>query len=264
MLEVSNLILLKLGGSLITDKSKPFTVRKNVLRRICKEIHEARNEKKFSLIVGHGGGSFPHTSAQKYQTQKGYINKDSKKGFAIVQNDAAKLNRIVVQELINAGENAVSVQPSSACITKKGKIIDFYLISIKRMLKDDYIPVPYGDVGLDVVNGCCIISTEEIFNYLAKNLNAKKIILAGKVDGVYDSNRNIIKKITPGNFNEVKKYIGLSDGTDVTGGMILKVNKMLQLAKKGVNSIIINGLKKDAIKNALLGKDVKGTVIANE
>lgn len=257
----NELILLKLGGSLITDKLKPFTLREDVLKRLCTEIRDARQEKNIMLIIGHGGGSFPHTSATKYQTQKGYVNKESKKGFCVVCNDAAKLNRLVVEEIINAGENAISVQPSSSFITTKGKISKWPLDNIKKMLKDGYIPVPYGDAVLDNKHGCCISSTEEILSYLADKLGVKKIILAGKVDGVLNSNGKLIEKINHKNFNDVKKHIHGSDAVDVTGGMIQKVEEMLNLSKKGTTSIIINGLKPGLLKNALLGKDVRGTVI---
>lgn len=255
------IIFLKLGGSLITDKSKPFTLRQDILKRICKEIHEARTERKIPLIIGHGGGSFPHTSAARYQTQKGYINKESKSGFCNVQNDASKLNRIVIQNLLYNGENAVSVQPSASCVMQKGKIESWFMKPIKILLKDDYIPVVFGDVVLDKKQGCSIASTEEIFSFLAKKLGGKKIILAGKVDGVLYSNGKIIEEITSENFGEIKKYLHGSDGTDVTGGMVLKVGMMLELAKKGIVSIIINGLKEGNIKKALLGNAIKGTVI---
>jgi isopentenyl phosphate kinase len=257
----NELILLKLGGSLITDKLKPFTLREDVLKRLCTEIRDARQEKNMALIIGHGGGSFPHTSATKYQTQKGYVNKDSKKGLSVVCNDAAKLNRLVVEELISAGENAISVQPSACCITNKGKITDWSLNNIKKTIKDGYIPVPYGDAVLDKSNGCCIVSTEEILGYLSKELGAKRIILAGKVDGVLDSKGNLIDEINHKNFKEVKKHIHGSDAADVTGGMITKVEEMLSLANNGIESIIINGLKPGLVKNALLGKKVRGTVI---
>ena len=259
---MKDLILLKLGGSLITDKSKPFTLRKGALERICREIHEARGEKKFNLIIGHGGGSFPHTSASRYQTQNGYINKESKKGFSFVQNDASRLNRLVVGELVRQGENAISIQPSASCIADKGKIAKWFMDPIKRLLDDDYIPVPFGDAVLDKTNGCCIISTEEILGYLAKKLGGKKIILAGKVDGVLDKNGDIVKKISPKNFKQIKNNITGSDSTDVTGGMTQKVSEMMSLTTKGIDSIIINGLAENNIKMALLGESIEGTIIS--
>jgi len=256
---MKELILLKLGGSLITDKTKPYTARLETIKRIAKEIHEARKEKDFMLIIGHGGGSFPHQSATKYQTQRGLINEKSIEGIARVQNDAAALNRIVVNALIDAGENAISVQPSSSAISENSRIKKWDVEPLKNFLKIGMLPVPYGDVCLDKKQGCCIISTEEILTFLAKGLGAKRIILAGKVDGVLDADGRLIKKITPSNISEIKKYLKGSDGADATGGMIHKVERMLEFTKKGISSEIINGNVSGNIKRALLGDRSIGT-----
>ena len=60
---MKDLILIKIGGSLITDKTKPYTTRPEVIKRIAKEIKEAVSEKDVNLIIGHGAGSFGHQSA---------------------------------------------------------------------------------------------------------------------------------------------------------------------------------------------------------
>lgn len=258
---MKEIVLLKLGGSLITDKTKPYTARHETIKRIAKEIHDARKETGFALIVGHGGGSFPHQSATKYQTQKGIIDGKSAEGFALVQKDAAALNRIVVSALIEEGENAISVQPSSSTISRDSRIKSWDLKPIKKFLELGLIPVPYGDVGLDEKQGFCINSTEEILTFLAKNLGAKRIILAGKVDGVLDGKGNLIPQITPENFGEIKKYLAGSDGPDATGGMLHKVERMLESAKEGIVSEIINGNKPGYVRRALLGERGLGTVI---
>ena len=258
---MNELIFLKLGGSLITDKLKPYTLRQDTIRRIAKEIHEARQEEKIKLIVGHGGGSFPHQSATKYMTNKGIINEESYRGIAIVQKDASKLNKIIVNVFIDRGENAISVQPSSAVLCSNIRIIQWDIEPIKKMLKFNLLPVPYGDVALDLKQGCCIISTEEILTFLAKKMNCKKIILAGKTDGVLDSDGNIIKKITNTNFKKIKKYLKQSDGTDATGGMMHKVERILEFAKYGITSQIINGNIEGNIKKALLGNEKIGTIV---
>lgn len=264
---MKNLILVKLGGSLITDKIKPFTLRTGVIKRIAREIHEAREKKKIKLIVGHGGGSFPHKPAKDYRTNEGIINKESYKGISLVQDAAARLNRIIVSSLIKAGENAVSVQPSAGFIAENGRIKKWFLEPLKEMLEHNLLPVPYGDVALDIKKGCCIISTEEILNYLAKQLNSKKIILAGIVDGVFTSdpqknpNAELIPEINSKNYKIVKKYLAGSAGIDVTGGMLHRVERMWELAKIGVEIEIINGEKEGNLKRALLGKKVKGTII---
>ncbi len=258
-----NLIFIKLGGSIITDKRKPYTVRMNVIKRLAKEMHEAREKcKNLKLIVGHGGGSFPHISASKYKTNEGIINEESIKGISIVENDASKLNRIVVQELINAGENAVSIQPFAVAIAKNGKIIRWDITTIKEVLKYNLLPVVYGDVCMDVKKGCCIISTEEIFDYLSKKLHPKKIIMVGETDGVYDDKGKTIKLITKSNFKKIKKFLAGSGGiADVTGGMLHKIEKALSFSKSGITTIIINGNRKNALKDSILGGKIIGTII---
>ena len=258
---MKELIMLKLGGSLITDKTKPYTVRMDTIKRIVKEIHDARGKNDFDLIVGHGGGSFPHKSASKYRTQKGIIDENSYEGISKVQDDAARLNRIIVSELIDAGENAISIQPSSSTISLDSRINRWDIEPIKKILESRLLPVPYGDVGIDVSQGCCILSTEEILTYLAKRLGSKRIILAGKVDGVLDENNDVIPIINTQNFEDIKHNLTGSEGIDVTGGMLHKVERMLEFAGEGIDSEIINGNKDRYIEQALTGKLDLGTRI---
>ena len=113
-----------------------------------------------------GGGSYPHVPASEYKTNGGVNGKKSYEGIAKVQDAASRLNRIVVKELIDAGENAMSIQLSSCCVTENGRIRQMYTEPMKRLLDYDMIPVPYGDVAIDLKKGCCIISTEEILRFL--------------------------------------------------------------------------------------------------
>lgn len=260
-------IFLKLGGSLITNKNKEFKENKEIIERLAEEIHEAREEKKFGLLVGNGGGSYPHPPAKKYRTVEGVINKESYKGIAEVQDAASRLNRIIVRTLLNHGESAVSINPSSVCLTKNHKIIEFYKKPLKRLLKYEMIPVVYGDVVLDMARGCSILSTEEIFDHLAKDINPYKVIYASDVDGVLThdpkvkSDSKLIPEITPRNYLEFRKYFGASAGIDVTGGMLHKINKCMELAEIGIKSYIINGSVKNRVRDVLKGMEVVGTVI---
>ncbi|MEM0372618.1 MAG: isopentenyl phosphate kinase [archaeon] len=264
---MNNLVMIKLGGSVITDKSKPFTERKDVIQRLAREIHEARQEKEISLIVGHGGGSYPHRPASEYQTQKGIINEQSYRGIAEVQDAAARLNRIVVSALIKEGENAVSIQPSAACIARNSRVTEWYTKPLEKLLEYKMLPVPYGDVAIDTDKGCCILSTEELLNYLSKKMKPKNVIVAGEVDGVFtadphkDKDAEIIPEITRKNFDSIRHMLGGSASTDVTGGMLHKVEELVELAGHGIQSQIINALEPNRIRDALLGKKVVGTII---
>ncbi len=264
---MKDLILVKLGGSLITDKTKPFTPRLDIIKRLAEEICRAREEKEIKLIIGHGGGSFPHKPAKDYRTDLGIIDKKSYKGIAAVQDAASQLNRIIIDSLIEAGENAVSVQPSSSFIAEGNVIKHWYLEPIEIMLKYDLLPVVYGDVAMDIRKGCSIISTEEILNFLARKLISKRIILVGVTNGVFDKDPNkhsdakLIPEINSKNYLKIREYVGGSVGIDVTGGMLHKVDKMFELTKIGVETEIINGEIENNIKKALLGEKGLGTII---
>jgi len=263
---MSELVFVKLGGSLITDKTKPFTARLHVINRLAREIHEAKEEGKLKLLVGHGGGSFPHVPAKKYEVHKGVVSPETYKGVAEVQDAASRLNRIVVESLIEAGENAVSVQPSACALARNGKIAHFDVKPLKRMLSENLLPVPYGDVVVDLERGCSILSTEVIFDYLARRLKPKRIILAGVTDGVFTSDPQLnpkakkIPEVTPKNFEEIKSSLKGSYGIDVTGGMLHKVETLVGLAEHGITSNIISGLEEGNLKNAMLGRK-RGTII---
>jgi isopentenyl phosphate kinase len=260
------LVFVKLGGSLITDKTKPFTARTDVIKRLARELHEAKEEGKLKILVGHGGGSFPHVPAKKYQVHKGVVSPETYRGIAEVQDAASKLNRIVVESFIDAGENAVSVQPSACALARNGKIVHFDVRPLKRMLAENLLPVPYGDVVVDLERGCSILSTEMIFDYIARKFKPSRIILAGITDGVFTSDPTLnpkaekIPEITPENFEKIKSALKGSAGIDVTGGMLHKVEILLGLTELGIASNIVNGLGEGNLKNALLGKNV-GTII---
>lgn len=259
---MDNLILIKLGGSVITDKSKPFTAKKSVIRRLALEIKRAKNSlRNTDLIVGHGSGSYGHTVAAKYQTQEGIINSNSIKGFCLTSETAVDINRIVLKEFLQVSLNVVSFSPMSFVYSN-----NIFLKPIKKSLNLGIVPLISGDVVFDIVRGFTIYSCERILDILArklsKNYKSVRIIQAGDTDGVYDQNGRTIDKITPKNFKQVKKWIGGSSLTDVTGGMIHKVKEALLLGKEyNLTTLVINGNKKGNLLSAIMGNDVAGTKI---
>ena len=147
---MQDLFLVKLGGSLITDKAKPYTAKLSIIKRLVKEISDVKKDKEIKIIIGNGGGSFPHTSAKKYQTQNGIINKESYFGMSVVQNDAAKLNRIIIDEFLKIKTKAISIQASCCCVAENSKIKKMFLQPIESLLDYNIIPVVYGDIGIDL------------------------------------------------------------------------------------------------------------------
>ena len=265
----SRLYILKLGGSLITDKLREYTPRIDVIRRLAMEIKEGYID-DYKLIIGHGGGSFPHVSAAKYKTSLGFIDEDSKRGMSIVHYDALRLNMILLKEFLDAGLNVYTIHPSSISLSKRGKIVSIYIKPIIQLLQNDIIPLVYGDVGIDIIQGCSILSTEEIIRVLSIKLRKYYqpfIVMCGIVDGVYDKDpvkypeANFIHEVNRLNIRRILRYLGGSYGIDVTGGMRTKIKILYELAKYGVNSMILNCLKPGNLKSFLEGVEVKGTIV---
>lgn len=259
------LVFIKIGGSLITDKNKPFSVKARALAIICDEVKKAQASGK-QLVVGHGAGSFAHVPAKKYQTHKGVQNEESYRGIAEVADVAAQLNRIVIKALLDAGVNAVSISPLSTMVAENHKLKTICTNSIEEALRLNLLPVVYGDQILDTVVGCTIFSTETVLGYLALHLKEKgyqieRMIHCGQTNGVYDENGQTIPVITPNTIDMYAAAIGGSGGTDVTGGMEHKVMETLELAKQGIPGLIIDGIEHGTLSEAIEGKEVLGTKI---
>jgi isopentenyl phosphate kinase len=264
----TGLVLVKLGGSVITDKSIPFAARRDRIRRLAREISRSRKKTGVRLIVGHGGGSFPHTQAEEFQTHRGIIDAKSYRGIALVQDAAARLHRIVVQTLLEEGENAISIQPSAAAMSDNSRIIDWDLRPVEKILAHGLVPVVYGDVGMDVTQGCCILSTEEIFRYIATKLPVERIVIGSNVNGVYDKDPQLpdakqIPVITLENFKEISSSLGGSPDMDVTGGMKTKVTTLLEIVgiKNNICCRITDITESNTLERALCGEEVSGTII---
>ena len=271
------LVLLKLGGSVITDKNQPYTVREDVIRRLGREMRQALDDHPdLQLILGHGSGSFGHVVAQKYKTREGVVDTDevlrqeSWRGFMETAAAAARLNRLVIDILLEEGIPVVSYQPSASARCRRGDLMYLDTHPMKQVLEAGLVPLVYGDVAVDAIQAFTIISTEQIFDNIARELQPTRIILAGIVDGVYNGDplakvgTSRYEKITRDNWEEVEVALGGSHGTDVTGGMFSKVRDMyhLVLAQPPLQVHIVSSEIAGHVLSALCGSDTDiGTLI---
>jgi isopentenyl phosphate kinase len=269
---LSELVLLKLGGSIITDKTRPFTVRLEVIERLAAEINRALEERgdDLQLIIGHGAGSFGHVPAAKYQTHKGVIGPESWLGFAEVAAAMTELNYIIMKALRAAGVPAIHFQPSASTRTRGEQLMYFETFPIKEVIKHGLVPVIHGDVSVDAAQGMSIVSTELLFDNLARELVPNRIILAGHVEGVYEADplanpeAQLIEEIDRSNWDEVAAMLGGSHATDVTGGMFSKVRDMyrLTLAMPPMQAMIMSAEEPGRLEAVLKGQMVNfGTLI---
>lgn len=260
------LTLIKLGGSIITNKEVPKTVQHDILTRLVKEIGRARMELNELFIVGHGQGSFAHAPALRYKTMDGFVSKDSVMGMAITQDSAAQLNRIVVSEFINEHMPAVSFLFSNSMVTKARQPEHWCGGVLQEYLQKGLLPITGGDVLVDSQQGCTIWSTEQVLAYLAEKLphegyQVERVVHVAEVAGVLDKAGQIIPEVSRVNQDEVKTHINGTKGFDVTGGMWHKIEESLQLADNGVSSVILSGLEKNNLYQCLTNKEFKGTMI---
>ncbi len=261
------LTFLKLGGSLITDKSKPSTAHVALIKRMAQEIscfHQY--DPQSQLIIGHGSGSFGHIPAKEYGTRLGVHTRDQWAGFSKVWLEARTLNQIVAEQLALAGLPIISIAPSTAVITKNGKIIHWDVSTLEQALMAGLIPVIYGDVIFDQDLGGTILSTEELFAYLARIFHPQRIFISGIEQGVfsdYPENHHLISDITPAMYSSQRRLIKGSSGIDVTGGMATKVENLVKLVQDlpGTHAWIFSGIEQGSLYQALSCEPVKGTKI---
>jgi isopentenyl phosphate kinase len=270
------IVLLKLGGSLITDKDKAYTPRINKLKELAQEIKTVLDSNpSLLLILGHGSGSFGHVAAKKHGTRDGVKPSspppfpggegDYWKGFAEVRFQAAELNRHVMGALINAGVPAISFPPSSSMVSDNRKVIHHNVLAIRKALDVRLLPVVYGDVTFDETLGGTILSTEDVFKFLVEQFSPSRILLAGIEAGVWEdfpARTRLVEQIRLSDYEKMRTGISGSASTDVTGGMKAKVEEMLALIEKNenLNAQIFSAEEDGSLTRALQGKNV-GTLL---
>lgn len=264
------LVFIKLGGSILTDKTRPEALDEQTLHRVVAELAAIRAaQPALRLMVGHGGGSFGHHWARRYNTAQGISGPEGWQGFARVADAMARLNRHVVGALLDAGVPAIGIPPSASGRSNSGALVELADSPLDALIAAGVVPVIYGDVVVDERQGCAIISTETLFAYLAPRLGPERIVLVGEAavytaDPRRDTAAKPIVRIDSANYESVLALLGGSHGVDVTGGMRSKVEAMWRLVNTlpGLTVQIV-GPQPEPFRAAVLGEILPfGTTIA--
>lgn len=258
-------VLVKLGGSLITEKGSEARARPEVIEGLARQLAEARGEIDGCLAVGHGAGSFGHPPAARHGLGQGVETDDARRGLSLTQRRAAALHEIVTAHLRAAGLPTFSIVPSSAAVASAGELYEFALEPVALALREELVPVLYGDVVLDRRRGVAIASTESVFVEVARRLDrygwtVGRVLWLGDTEGVYDEEGQVIPEIRPGAGVEVPS-VGGSATTDVTGGMAHRVEAAVRLARRGIPSWI-GTASRGRLRRVLAGEAVTGTRVA--
>ena len=255
------MIILKLGGSVITDKSKECLFRKDIMDNLSKNIKKANKE----IILIHGAGSFGHIQAKKFQLNKGYKDKKQLHGFSITHERVQKLNTMVLKSLQDNGVPAVSISPHSVLKLDNHKLADMNYKVFEEFLENQFTPVTFGDVVLDDSLKFSICSGDLLSIALAKHFKPERVIYVIDVDGLYTSNPKIDKNaklIKSSTIDKLESFTtSLDSHADVTGGMGGKINAIKIIARLGIKTILVNGNKPDRLYKVLVKENAPSTII---
>jgi len=260
----NEIILLKLGGSLLTDKNKPFSLRDNILESSLNQIIESKK----SIILIHGGGSFGHPIAKKYQISQGLNDsiKGQIMGLSKTHEAMIKFNSIIINKLLDKGCSAISVQPSSIFIQDFYEIIFKSIDPIEKMLELGIIPVLYGDILLSWDSSFTILSGDQIILKLCEKIQKfkiSKVIFGIEEDGIYikdNGNEKLALKLNSIELANLK-LAELDQKIDVTGGIKGKLEIIKEIIKFNIPVQIINGIKNNNILKALNNQYLECTSI---
>lgn len=248
---LQDVVLIKLGGSVVTHKVRPMTTNKIAIDRIFKTFLSVR----VPIIVVHGGGSFGHYWSVKYDMHS-KPDRYPSGGIAVVHESMISLNHKLVKSMIKFKLNPYSVSPFSFISNNKPLVKKIF--ELASMTRDKIIPVTYGDIVYRTNHKYSILSGDELMTMLSYVLKPKKVIFAVNVDGIYldPQTRELIKTV------EEKSLIKFSNvNFDVTGGMKRKVCEALKISQAGIDVHFVNGFKPDRLLKILDNRKAKGTVI---
>lgn len=248
------MILIKLGGSVLTHKDRKHTFRTRIAKRLLKEIKASEVE---DYIIVHGGGSFGHPGAKKYSINE-KSSEPSPEGVSKVQLDMRKMNNRLLDLMQALRMWGVSIPGGLVTLFKDGELETINEDIFERYLDLDTIPVTFGDVTVDLEEGMTICSGDDIALGLSNLVD--KTIFVSDVDGIYKEGEIVElfdEEMFPLSSEDLPEG---RDGIDVTGGMNQKVNKMLDISKN-CDTYLVNGERNDNLRLLLDGEEALSTEV---
>ena len=243
------MILIKLGGSIITNKGKPLSPRKKTIDNILKEIGKIKEP----IIIVHGGGSYGHYWSVKYDMHTKPA-KTNPKGVAIVKNSMVELNKIILDSAVKNRINSYCLPPTD--FMNGNKAIKSKILTINDISKSGLTPITFGDALWFGQKKSYILSGDVIMTTIGKILKPRLSLFVLDVDGIYS---DLKTKRLIHDFKKEKPEIK-NNKMDVTGGMTRKITEANNMAKAGLKIFFVNGNKPKRITDAISGKRFEGTL----
>lgn len=261
-----DLVFVKLGGSLITDKQRSGTVRVQDLQRCACELAEGARGRRFRLVVGHGSGSFGHPAAQQAGLLPKAQGQARRAGVARTHLEARRLHARVLEACDDAGLCPFSLATASFLVTEDRRPSRLEIEPLERVLGLGLVPLVFGDVVMDRVRGAVVASTETLFLALARRLRRrghrlKRVVWAGETDGVLDLDGRPRRRLGPAAATRLARQLAGASGPDVTGGIRHRLEIAAAMARAGIPSLLVNGRRRNRLRDAVARGRATGSSI---
>jgi len=253
------MLLVKLGGSVLTDKARLRTPRRAAIRRLARELAAVRKP----MLVVHGAGSYGHILARKHRLHEGGMTDAKRSAAARVQADVKVLDALVVDAMIDADLAAVPIPPSAVLSLDDGRVSSIDLTPFLEFSSMAFTPVTFGDVVRDVRRGFSVCSGDLMMLELARAFRPERAVFVADVDGLFTADpkrhRDAERLDTVGPADLKRIEFTVSSRTDVTGSIEGKLRRMFEIAEHVGECLIVNGNVKNRVLDALRGRHVVGT-----
>lgn len=220
------LVVVKLGGSLITVKSRPLTLNREGLEAAARALAGVSAGRR--LVVVHGGGSFGHYAVAQAGGSRDRLVSDVSYWMGV-------LNLEVVAALRAAGVPAAGLPPLAVARVAGGRVV-LQPEVVESYLGAGAVPVTHGGLVLGD-GGLTVLSGDVLASELAVRLSASALIFLMDVDAVYTDDPRLnprARRLEVVRRSDLGAIRGGSSGIDVTGGLHLKLREALRAAEAGV------------------------------
>ncbi|MHA1474060.1 MAG: isopentenyl phosphate kinase [Promethearchaeota archaeon] len=275
MADKKPVIIIKLGGSILTDKNTPYSMRNEVINSLISQIsdnYQISNQPK--IIIIHGAGSFGHPIANSYSIQKG-LNQNIPNqtlGLAKTHQSVKKLNTKIVDGFLSREIPVLSLTTSSVFFQENSVLKFTGFNQIASLLELGIIPILFGDILLHDSKNFSIISGDRVIYEICKSfsssINTKykinKIIFCFDKDGIIISSSEKDSKIIQNIRSKDIKLLSLKkfeDSIDVTGNIRGKLKEIKKICDLGIPVQLINGQKPNLLTKAMKNEEILSTLI---
>jgi len=269
------MLLIKLGGSIITRKECYASFREKRTNALVQEIMEALPHLQDpGIILVHGAGSFGHILAYDHEIHMGMGKAtDHVRVVSQIKRDVRTLNSLVMDIVVKNSAHPIPYSPEAIFHKRGDNSFEPNMPAINNIVKmaeEGFLPVLFGDVVGDDEKLFAICSGDDIVEVLASRLEVvKKAIFVTNVDGIFGSTgqgkqgavidnisgERLVKVISKA--HERTDEINIKD---VTGNMYGKARKIRKIVRH-CDVWVVNGNVKGRLAAAIKGEPHIGTHI---